>query len=169
MLMRRSRIFYAPGFIGLLGLLGLFLFFKPAEPTPLIYQRPSRIFLPYDQEQLKHRSGQTRFTEKWVLQQMKGKKLIEIDLDDDELEFGDTGITHEKKRFIVREFQRMQFTGDTMSILKVDLGRGNSFGDFMWIQKLAQDYHVHRYAFMDDSFIFFANPFRRSFYLSLSP
>ena len=86
---------------------------------------------------------------------MKGKKLVEIDLDDHEL-------LDEKKRFIVREFQRMQFTGDTTSVLKIDLGRSNSFGEFMWILGLAQTYHVKRYAFTDDSFIFFANPFKKS-------
>lgn len=144
----------------------MFLFFKPPDQPLIPYQRPIRMFLPNDKEQLRHKTGQFRFTERLVLQQMKGKKLIEIDLDC-ESEFGDTGLLHEKKEFIIREFQRIQFTGDTMSVLKVDLGHGNSFGDFMWIQKLAQDYHVHRYAYLDDSFIFFANPFRRNLYLNL--
>ena len=92
---------------------------------------------------------------------MKGKKHIEIDLEGNGLEFGVSGLLNKKKQFIVREFQRMQFTGDTMSVLKVDIGSDNSFGDFIWILKLAQDYHVRRYAYMDDSFIFFANAFSR--------
>ncbi len=121
------------------------------------------MWLPYDNGPIRYKSGRVRFTKQMINRDIKGKKLIEIDLDGYELEDGDTGLLHEKKQFIVREFQRMRFTGDTTSVLRVDLGRRNSFGDFIWIQKLAQDYHVHRYAYMDDSFIFFANPFRRSY------
>ena len=166
--MRRSRIFYAPSFISLFGLLGIFLFFMPADQPPPPYERPLRVWLPYDKGPLRYKSGRIRFTKQMIDRDIKGRKLIEIDLDGYESELGNGGILYEKKQFIVREFQKMQFTGDTMSVLKVDLGRENSFGDFMWIQKLAQDYHVHRYAYMDDSFIFFANPFRRSSYISLS-
>ncbi len=71
------------------------------------------MFLPFDQAQVKRLAGQVRFTEKEVLQQMNGKKLIEIDLDDYRLEYGDTGLLHEKKQFIIREFERMEFIGDT--------------------------------------------------------
>ena len=163
MSMRRSRIFYAPGFISLFGLLGLFLFFKPAEQPPLLYERPLRVWLPYDKGPLKYKSGQIRFTKQMIDRDIKGKKLIEIDLDGYELSVSDSGLLHEKKQFIIREFQRMEFTGDTTYVLKVDLGNENSFADFMWLQKEAQRNHINRYAFIDDSFIFFAKPFRRSF------
>jgi hypothetical protein len=166
--MRRHQIFYAPGFISLFGVLGLFLFLKPPDPPAFIYERPFRIWLPYDNGPQKYKSGRVRFTKQMVDRDIRCKKIIEIDLDGGELLLGDTGLLNKKKQFIEREFQRMQFTGDTMSVLKVDIGRGNSFGDFMWIQKLAQDYHVHRYTYMDDSFIFFASRFQRSVYISLS-
>jgi len=164
--MRRSRIFYAPGFISLFGLLGLFLFFKPAEPPPILYERPFRIWLPYDNGPQKYKSGHVRFTKQLIERDMCCKKIIEIDLNEYKGLPGNGGLMDEKKRYIIREFQRMQFTGDTSSVLKIDLGIMNSFGDFIWIQKLALHYHVHRYAFTDDSFIFLANPFQRSIDLS---
>jgi hypothetical protein len=145
--MRRHKIFYIPGFISLFGLLGLFLFFKPADPRPLLDQRPLREWLSYDNGPQKFKNGQLRFTKQMIEREIRCKKLIEIDLDVSELMFGDTELFNQKKQFIEREIQRTQFTGDTTGVLKVDLGSSNSFGDFMWIQKLALHYQFKQVCF----------------------
>ena len=152
--MQRRKPFYFPVFISLFGLLGIFLVFRPVN-KPVQFQRSSIVWLPYDKEPKSDRTHKSQFTKQLVYQKIKGKKVVEVDLDDYEL-------IEEKKRFIVREFQRMQFTGDTLSVLKIDFGCQNTFGQFIWILNLAQIYHVKRYAFTDDSFILFANPFVRS-------
>ena len=141
--MRRRQIFFAPGFMSLFGLLGIFLFCYPIK-KPILFQIPISVWLPYDRDPTKGRTHRARFTKQLVYQNMKGKRLVEVDLDDYEL-------VEEKKRFIIREFQRMQFTGDTLSVLKIDIGCQNTFGQFIWILNLARIYHVRRYAFVDDS------------------
>jgi hypothetical protein len=140
--------------ISIIGLPILLLFCGPREktlPTSL------RIFLPTDRKDV---PGLIRFSRDYVYHSIKSKKIVAIDLDE-KREFlnGETDILFYKRlQFISREIERLQFTNDTFTVLKIQLGDENTYGDFVWVFNQALLYRVKRFAFLDDAYFLFANP-----------
>ena len=142
-------MFFGPLFISLFGVMGLVIYTLPHAKIPL---HSIRFFIPYDQEgPLVHSKI---FSKQSIYRQAKGKKIVEVDL---RYEFFEDyqSLVQAKHAFIVREMERMQFTNDTMSVLKIDFGPENSLGEFVWILNLAVYFNFHRYAFADESYYFF--------------
>jgi len=145
--MRRRKIHYLPGFISLLGL-PVLLFFMRAEPV----KRQTRLTMvvPSDDKQ----SYFSRYT---VYEYMKKKKIIQVDLWDIQ-GWRIPNIKQEKKDFIVGEIQRLQFTHDTSTVLKVTLESANTYGDFVWLVNLAVVYDFKRYVLLDNAFFYIPSP-----------
>jgi hypothetical protein len=55
------------------------------------------------------------------------------------------------------EIERLTLTNDTTSVLKIELGEGIRYKDFIWILNQLLIYGVNRYALVDNSFYVFAN------------
>jgi hypothetical protein len=146
--MRLKKIYYLPGLISLLGLPVLLLFLGPED-----YVRPNciHIGLPSDQ---KPSQGNSHFTKYDVYAAIKKKKIIRVTLWDTEYGGIFYNTTDAKLDFIHREMERLQFTHDTFSVLKVELGDQNSYGDFVWLINEAIKYDINRWAFTDDAFYF---------------
>jgi len=144
--MRRRKIYYLPGFISLLGLPLLLFLMKPQE-----HKRETRLSLviPWDKKQY----GFSRYA---VYAHLKKKKIVQVDLWDMTLPY-ELNMQQAKRSFIVRELERLQFTHDTSSVLKVTLGSNNTYGDFIWLLNLAVAYGFKRYVFMDDAFYYLPN------------
>jgi hypothetical protein len=60
--------------------------------------------------------------------------------------------------FIEREIQRLQFTHDTATVLKIELASPSTYADFIAIMNLTVLYRIKRWVFMDNSFFLLANP-----------
>jgi hypothetical protein len=146
--MRLKKIYYLPGLISLLGLPVLFLFLGPED---YVRHNSLRIGLPSDQKPSK---DNPRYTKYDVYAAIKKKKIVRVTL----WNASEGGIFYntidEKLDFIRREMERLQFTNDTFSVLKVELGDQNSYGDFVWLINEAIKYDIKRWAFTDDAFFF---------------
>ncbi len=55
------------------------------------------------------------------------------------------------------EIERLVFTHDTSTVLKVDLGENNSYGDFVWLYNHMAFYKLQHYAFVDNSLYILSN------------
>jgi hypothetical protein len=146
--LKRRKIYYVPGLISLLGLPLLVFFFTPeVKPKNTVL----RFFLPL--EQSPKNEGPAVFSKESIYGSIKMKKIIAVDLDQEFFSMpNDKYLFNAKRRFIVREMERMQFTHDTTAVLKIDIGESNSLGTFVWIINQTIFYNVNRWAFMDNSF-----------------
>jgi hypothetical protein len=153
--MKRRRLYYVPGLISIIGLPLLLFFYWPKEtvaPTVL------KIFLPTDRNE---DPGMMRFSKEVVYKSLKGKKITTIDLDVERFYEGDNRTQYvfsRKQHFVSQEIERLEFTNDTSSILKVQFGANNTYGDYVWVLNQLFLYKVKRYAFVDNDFYIFADP-----------
>lgn len=153
--MRRRRLYYVPGLISIIGLPMLLLFYWPKEteaPTCL------KVFLPTDR---KNDPGMIRFSTEMVYKSVKAKKIVTIDLDVERLNKEENRtqyIFNQKLHFVSREIERLEFTNDTATVLKVKLGANNTYGDYVWVLNQLFLYKVKRYAFVDNDFYVYADP-----------
>jgi hypothetical protein len=153
--MKGRRLYYVPGLISIIGLPILLFFYWPKEtaaPTVL------RIFLPTDR---KDDPAMKRFSTEMVYKSLKGKKITTIDLDVEGFYEGDNRTRYvykQKLHFVSNEIEQLEFTNDTSSILKVQLGPNNTYGDFVWVLNQLFLYKVKRYAFVDNNFYVYADP-----------
>ena len=153
--MKGRRIYYVPGLISIIGLPLLLFFYWPKEavtPTCL------RFFLPTDR---KDNPLMKRFSTEAVYKSIKGKKIITIDMDVVRLCEGDIRTKYvfdQKLNFVSEEIERLEFTNDTSSVLRVQLGPNNTYGDFVWILNKLFLYKVKRYALLGNDFYVFADP-----------
>jgi hypothetical protein len=63
-----------------------------------------------------------------------------------------------KRHFVSQEIERLEFTNDISSVLKVQFGANNTYGDYVWVLNQLFLYKVKRYAFVDNDFYVFADP-----------
>lgn len=149
--MRLPKLFYTPGLISLLGLPLLILYLMP---PPEQQQHVISMFLPTDE---KPNNGTLRFSKYTVWEAAKGKKITEVQFFYEPFGRPDQFNQAAQLDFVRREIERMTFTHDTNSVLKLELGEGIRYGEFVGILNYLMIYGVKRYAWTGDSFYIFAN------------
>lgn len=142
-----------PGFISLLALPLILLIIHPEDP---VRHNSIRMFLPTDE---KPDGENIKYSRYGVLEAAAGKRITTIEFwyDPTYVEIDEFSY-HAKLDFVRREIERMNFTHDTMSVLKIELGNGISYGDFVRILNCLLVYRVKHYALVDNSLYVFANP-----------
>jgi hypothetical protein len=146
--MRLKKICYTPGLISLLGLPVLLLLLSPEDP---VHHTCLRMAVPSDQ---KPHKGIKTFSKYGLYDLIKGKKLEQVSCWDDY----DLYLIDRKITFARNEMDRLQFLNDTFSVLKIELGTANSYGDFISLLNQAVKDDYRRYALVDNSFYCFPNP-----------
>jgi hypothetical protein len=154
--MTKRKLYYVPGLISLLGLPILLHFWGPTAPKLLTV---AKIIFP-SEDTKPSPSGSILFSKWYLYQSLKLKKIVSVDLNDDRRDGNELGRFRQLKKldFISNEIARRQFTHDTTSILKVQLGDDCTYGDFFWVLNQAKVYDVRRFAFVDDAYFLFSNP-----------
>jgi hypothetical protein len=149
--MKREKIYYVPGLISIVAL-PVLLFFR--GPENYNYQSVIRLNMP---SYAKDTNGIKKFTIGYVYEAIKNKKLIAIDLND---AFTDSEMYLEARQFdfITTEIERLQFTHDTTTVLRVQFGDRCTYGDFIWVLNHALVYDFKRYALVDNALYFFPSP-----------
>jgi len=148
----RKKIFYVPGSISSIGLAALLLFYIYKTPH---YHRPHvlRIFVPSDNP-----DPQGLAISKYsFLRDIKNLTIHTVNLNEYCPPY-DSSLFDLRKAFIIREIERMQFTHDTSTILKIHFGDNNTYGDFVWTLNEAYYYGFRRFGYFDNNFYFVANP-----------
>jgi|SRR6185312_5280827 len=153
--MNRKRIYYVPGMISLIGLpiLIFILLYQGHEPVQLSPKR-FKVFLPSAHPD---KPNIMRFSEQNFLRKIKGKKVLEIDLNEPSGS-NRTFIMDRKRSFICRKLEELQFLHDTTAVLKVDFGRTDTFSDFVWVLLQAKAYQLKIFAYFDNSFYLLGTP-----------
>ena len=134
--------------ISLIGLPFLILFFFP-KPAPTFHS--IRIFLPYD--------GKTddkfllAFSKEYFYKSIAKRKLEQVDLFEKDTTFRDF-LLKRKFDFILRELERISFTGDTTTVLKINICDSNTLGDIVWLVNQTIVYKIRQWAIADNSFFF---------------
>lgn len=87
-------------------------------------------------------AGELKFSKWYVYQTLKHKKIVAVDLRDpaQEIEEFERFRAIKKLDFISNEIARRQFTHDTSSVFKIELGRESTYGDFVWVLNLTRLY-----------------------------
>jgi hypothetical protein len=157
--MKRKKLYYIPGLISIIGLPVLFFFLGPedrVDPTCLSLRIPSE-----------NRSPGTiiQWSKADAYSVLNKKKFVTIDLDDHQPWYGSDWdemdinyIFRRKLEFFRKELERLQFTNDTSTILKVRLGEDNTYGEFVWVLNHGMLYRIKRYVYLDNCIYFFSNP-----------
>ena len=152
--MKRRRLYYAPGLISIIGLPILLFFYWPkatVAPTCL------KVSLPTDR---KDDPDVIRFSTGMVYKSLKGKRIVTIDLDVERLNEEDDRtqyVFYKKLHFVAQEIERLEFTKDTSTVLKVQLGANNTYGDYVWVLNQLFLHKVKRVAITDDNFYVYAD------------
>jgi hypothetical protein len=151
--MQWPKLYYVPGFISLLALPVVLLVIHPEDP---VRHNCIRMLLPTDEKPAGENVKYSRYS---VLEAIAGKRITTVEFwyNPDYIEL-DAFSYHAKLDFVRREIERMNFTHDTMSVLKVELGDGITYGDFVRILNCIIIYRVKRYALVDNSLYVFASP-----------
>jgi hypothetical protein len=148
--MARKKLYYLPGLFSLAGLPIIFLFFIPPDkPQPVLL----RHFLPNDVK-----SGLSyRFSKYHVWERAKKKKQATVDFW--YADSSDLSVYRKEAKidFIRKQIAGLSFAHDTNSVLKIELGDGSSYGDFVRILNQLMVYDVKRYALTDNTLYVFAN------------
>lgn len=153
----RKKIYYIPGMISLIGLPILIYFFIPKPAAKL---NSIKIFLPYDN--ISDNKWTYYFSKQNFYKSISKRKVTEVDLFEDDLTLRNY-VLQEKFNFIERELERISFTGDTTTVLKINLSDSNTIGDFVWPVNQTLLYNIRRWMIADNSF-YFVNikyPFRK--------
>ncbi len=114
------------------------------------------MFLPSDRMPSKHYFKLSKYS---IYQEIKKKHLVAVSLNDDNIH-QNKFLLEAKRNFITRELERLAFTGDTSTVLSIELGNQSTFGDFAWLLNEARIYQFKRYALADDHFFFLTTPYR---------
>ncbi len=155
MFMPRKKIFYVPGLISLLALPVMLLTFSPENP---VSKSGLKLYLPRDDSHSPPREDINYFSEYYVLQTVKNKKITSVFLDDlDAFANDKPDFYNAKLNFVSKEFERMNFNRDTNDVLKVILDETCDYAAFVWLNNQAIIHDIKRYALVDDSFYFLSN------------
>lgn len=100
------------------------------------------------------------FSEKNFFKLIQKKKIISIDLSDKPYpEYREEYYSYQRKfEFITHEIETLQFTNDTASLLKVELGEDNTYGEFIWLLNQTKLYQIRRFAVIGNCIYFLTNP-----------
>src|ERR1700722_1597325 len=153
--MKRRRLYYVPGLISIIGLPILLFFYWPKETVIPTYLK---FYLPTDR---KDDPGLIRFSKGNVYKSLEGKKITTIDIDVEKFNEDDSRtqyLFYQKLHFMSQEIERLEFTNDTSTVLKIQFGTNNTYGDFVWMLNQIVLYKVKRYALVDNNFYVFADP-----------
>lgn len=119
-----------------------------------------RLNLPYDDSHLQEKNIY-RVTTSDVLKEIETKKLETIYLEEEIVVNNSVNtpinLKNDKLKFITNEIQRLQFTHNSNTVVKVVFDDNSSYGDFVWLCNQAVKYQYKRYAYFNDSFYFFPN------------
>src|SRR5260221_14688540 len=128
--MRRKRIYYTSGLISLISIPIIFLHYIPVPKEQVVL----KFFLAYDDTTVNSRI--LRFSKGYIMKDIKEKKIIPIDLDEDhEMNF-------RKFNFIQSVAQRLKFTYDILHGLRIRLSSETNFGELVSFLKIILiDYH----------------------------
>jgi len=152
--MKLKKLYYIPGLISIIGLPVLLFFWGPQDP---VYQTCIKLNIPSN---AKDTAGIERFSKGTVYKAIKNKKIIPIDLDDHAWDERTAYLANKKYSFVESEMERLQFTADTNSVLRIHFGSDNTYNDFIWVLNRAIIFDFRRYAFVDDDFYFLPSPHR---------
>jgi len=151
--MTRKKLLYVPGLISLIGLPILLWIMGPQE---IIRHNCIKLFLPKDKKPLPNVLAFSRYT---VMTAIKGKKIIPVEFWYDPMgEPIETFNYNNKLNFVLHEIEQITYTHDTTSVLKVCLGDGISYGDFVGILNQLILHRVKRYALVDNELYIFGEP-----------
>jgi hypothetical protein len=143
--LRSKKIYYVPGTISLLGLPLLLFLFVPKAKAPLNC-------VPFV---LTSEDRNNPFSKYYFYRSIKEKKIIQIDISQ-EYPPEELYLFNAKLRFISKELERLQFTNDTSTVLKIKFGEANTYGHFIWVLNQALIYRLKRYVFVDNNFYLLA-------------
>ncbi len=151
--MKPKKLYYIPGLVSLIGLPILLFFWGPEDS---VYQTVVRLNLPSDK---KDEPGIEKFSTAFVYRAIAHKKMVSVDLGvwsyaDDRNQY----MENKKHSFIAAEMQKIQFTNDTNTVVKITLGSESRYSDFIWLLNQAMLDDFKRYALVDNTLYFFANP-----------
>ncbi|HLK30454.1 MAG TPA: hypothetical protein VKT28_17860 [Puia sp.] len=149
--MKRKKLHYVPGFISLLGLPIVLYFLGPED---VIDKTCLKLFLASDKKPPKGIRTLSRYT---LNEDIKKKKLISIYINNSD-DKNDFFPMDRMLSFIQSEIERLQFTHDTSSVLKIEFGNGSSYGQFVWLLNQTMLYEVKRFVVVDNTVYLFTNP-----------
>lgn len=112
------------------------------------------MFIPNDEKPLPEFIPFSTYT---VLQKVKKKHVISVDLERDMDDDMSLYNHHAKLHFINNEIERLAFTHETTSVLKVSFGTTTTYGDLISILNQLLVCGVKQYALVDNSLYIFAN------------
>lgn len=150
--MKRRKIYYVPGLISIIGLPILLAIWGPDDPVQL---NAMRLFLPSDRRPPR---GTVSFNRYEIMQVLKKKKIVEVDLDDRPSRLHPEYNAYRKSSFVLQEMNRLQFTHDTSEILKVSFTDETCYGEFVWALNNATVFCFRRYFYFDDALYLVPNP-----------
>ena len=136
--------------VSLLGLPILLVFLTPEPPRKVVVM-PLR--LPRDHPS----SNFLSFNKVDWLRPLRNKKIEEINLDENHFTVEQPRLYGGKFRFIMHEIERINYTGDTNTVLKLNFTELSTYGDFAWLCSHMQIMGIKRYALIDDSFYILPN------------
>jgi hypothetical protein len=144
----RKKIYYLPGMISLIGLPFLAVFFFP-KPAPKL--NAIGIFLPYDGKS--DDKFILAFSKEYFYKSISKRNLEQIDLFENDSTLRNF-LLRRKFDFISRELERISFTGDTTTVLKINLCDSNTLGDIVWLVYQTLMYNIRQWMIADNSFFF---------------
>lgn len=92
------------------------------------------------------------FSEKFILNQVRQKKVIKIDLS------GDAEQDSKRFEFIRHEARRLKYTYDTTTVIQVHFNKENTYGQFVYLVNMMVEDQHKRYAFINDDFYIYGEP-----------
>ncbi|WP_315823271.1 hypothetical protein [Paraflavitalea speifideaquila] len=149
--MKLPKLFYTPGLISLLALPLLIMYLVSPFGEELY---AIKMIVPSDE---KPEVASFRYTKYGVWDAIKNKKIIQVQFFRAPISRLNEYTRDMKLEFVRQEIERLTFTHDTNSVLKVELGKGITYGEFIRILDQLAVYGVKRYALVDDSLYIFAN------------
>lgn len=149
--MPRKKLWYVPGLYSLLGLPILLLLMGPEDVQEKV---ALRLFLADDR---RHHDDKVRFTSAMVLEKASKLKPTTVDFwykGSDDLS---TYRHISKFEIIEREMQLLANVHDTTRCLKIEMGEGISYGEFVSILNAAIINNIRRYAIVGSTMYIFPN------------
>jgi hypothetical protein len=149
--MSSNKVYYVPGMISLLILPLLLYFYGPEDYEP---KTAIRLNLPYD-----HNSPDeniVRFSADYLFQQLKGKHITTITLNNTLFSEIDVYEYTQKIVYIKSALEKLKFDNDTTEIIQVLFTQESTYKDFVWVLNQAILLQLKRYALINNSIYLFA-------------
>ena len=147
--MRRKKLWYVPGLYSLLVLPILLWLFGPEDVQE---KNALRLWLADDRH---YNYELPRHTSDMVLEKASHYKATTIDFWDKVYDERSAYRHFAKLDMIEREIQRMTTVHDTTTLLKIELGEGITYGEFVSIMNLIIVYDIKRYGLVKSTLYIF--------------